>query len=283
VPVTWAEGPLKALRRAGVATLAAEGLFGALCLGTTNVHAVRITSPWAGDPYDAVVSCAIVVLPLLALPTAVRLLAHRGTSPVPVAAARAVLAGCAAGLACMSVALVACTAALTAVPDGTPALENALLALSAGAGVVAAALTLRAREQWQRAFARLAHMPAAARPDLADELATLLASLLPGSALARVAAWLDRGLDAWRASPRRHPWPAVVVAAWVAGIALAEWHAVREGPWAGLQPALVFAGTVAVIVGSALAVGVVWLGLLRPASRAGDAPADRPERPALIH
>lgn len=281
--MTGAEEPIKTLRRAGLATLTAEGLFGALCLGTTTVHAVRITSPWSGDPYDAVVSCVIVVLPLVALPTAVRLLAHRRAGPIPVAAARAVVAGCAAGLACMSVALVACTAALTAVSEGPPAVAEVLLALSAGAGVVAGALTLRAEELWRLAFERLARMPSAARPDLTDELATLLASLLPGSALARAAAWLDRGLDAWRASPRRHPWAAVVVVAWGAGVALAEWHAVREGPWAGLQPALVFAATVAVMVGSALAVGVVWLGLLRPASPDGNAPTDQPKHPALMH
>jgi hypothetical protein len=264
VPVIRAEAPIKALRRAGLATLIAEGLFGALCTATTQVQAVRITSPWGADPYDAVVSCVIIVLPLVALPTAVRLVAHRRAAHVPIAAARAVLAGCLTGLVCMAVALVACSAALTGVPDGPPPLAGAVLVASAGAGVLAARLTLGARAQWQPALARLERMPAAARPDLADEIATLVASMLPGSILARAAAWLDRGLDVWRISPRRHPWTAVVTMAWGAGVTLAEWHAMREGPWAGLRPALVFAGTVAVTVGFALAVGIVWLGLLRP-------------------
>lgn len=268
-----AEAPIRSLRTAGVATLAAEALFGALCVGTTTVHAVRITSPWGADPYDAVVSCAIIVLPLLAFPTAVRLLAHRGPAPVPTAAARAVLAGSLTGLLCLAVALLACTAALIQVPGTPPVLAGVLLAGCTGAAVVAAALTLRAREQWQPALARFGQVPAAARPDLADEIATLVASLLPGSVLARAAARLDRGLDEWEVSPRRHPWAAVVTAAWGAGVVLAEWHAVREGPWAGLQPALVFAGTVAVTVGCALAVGVVWLGLVRPA---GGGPPARP-------
>jgi hypothetical protein len=280
VPVTGAEAPIKALRRAGLATLAAEGLFGALCLVTTSVHAVRITSPWGADPYDAVVSCAIIVLPLVALPTAVRLLAHRGAAPVAPAAARAVLAGCLAGLVCMAVALIACSAALSGAPEGQSPVAGVLLVASAAAGVVAARLTLAARAQWQPALARLRRVPAAARPDLADEIATLVASLLPGSLLARAAARLDRGLDVWRISPRRHPWTTVVTAAWGAGVLLAEWHAMREGPWAGLRPALVFAGAVAVTVGFALAIGVVWLGLLRPASRKSG--HRRAEQPALV-
>jgi hypothetical protein len=279
VPVTAAEAPIKALRRAGLATLAAEGLFGALCVGTTSVHAVRITSPWGADPYDAVVSCAIIVLPLVALPTAVRLLAHREGAVMPPAAARAVLAGSLTGLACMAVALVACSAALAGLEDGPPPLVGALLIAGAAAGGVAARLSLTARAQCQPALARLRRVPAAARPDLADEIATLVASLLPGSTLARAAAWLDRGLDAWRISPRRHPWAAVVTAAWGTGILLAEWHAMREGPWAGLRPALVFAGAFAVTVGFALAVGVAWLGLLRPTSH--QPTHQRSERPVL--
>jgi hypothetical protein len=263
--VIGGRAPTQALRRAGGVTLAAETLFAALCLVTTQVQAVRVTNPWNADPYDAVVSSVILVLPVVALPTLVRLLAHRGPALVPTAAARAVLAGCLSGLGCMAAALLACTAALLGAVDGIPVLAAALLVGSAFAGIAATGLVLRARELWLPALARLEHVPAAARPDLADELATLTASVLPGSVPARLAAWLDRGLDAWRLSPRRHPWAAVVAAASAAGILLAQWHAMREGPWAGARPALVFAGAVAVTVGAGLAVGVAWLGLLRPA------------------
>src|ERR671929_177442 len=75
-----------------------------------------------------------------------------------------------------------------------------------------------ARAQGRPARAGLGRVRAAARPDLADEIATLVASLLPGSMLAQAAAWLDRGLDVWRISPRRHRWAAVVTAAWGAGV-----------------------------------------------------------------
>ena len=264
------EAPSRALRRAAAAALAAEALFGVLCVVTTQVHAVRITNPWRADPVDAVVSCAILLLPVVALPTLVRLLAHRGPVPVPGHAARAVLAGCLAGLACMTAALLACCAALVAAPDGAvPGALAALLPASAVAGAVAAWLVVRARAAWAPALARLDLVPPTARPDLADELASLTAMMLPGSTLARSAAWLDRGLDAWRLSPRRHPWAAVVATAAVAGAGFAQWHAVREGPWAGVAPAAVFAGAIAVTVGAGLAAGVVWLGLLRPAARLG--------------
>ena len=217
---------------------------------------------------DAVVTCTILVMPLLAVLTAVRLLAHRG-APVPAAAARAVLAGSLTGLGIMAAALLACADALAGRPGGLSPLSGALLVSTAGAGVLATALALRANEEWRPALARLNRVPAAARPDLADELATLVASLLPGSLLARAAAWLDRGLDVWRVSPRRHPWAAVVATAWATGLLVAQWHAVREGPWSGVRPALVFAGTVAVMIGCGLAAGVAWLGLLRPAARPG--------------
>jgi hypothetical protein len=256
-------------------TLAAEGLFVALCLATAQAHAVRLTNPWNADPDDAVVSSVILVLPVIALPTLVRLLAHRGPALVPAAAARAVLAGCLSGLACMAAALLACTAALLdPKPGGIPALAAVLLAGSTAAGVAATGLVLRAQELWSPTLALLDRVPAAARPDLADELATLAASLLPGSVPARLAAWLDKGLDAWRLSPRRHPWAAVVTAAAAAGALLAQWHAVREGPWAGAAPALVFTAAVAVTVGAGLAAGVAWLGLLRPAGCS--APAEHP-------
>src|SRR3954453_20494917 len=96
-----------------------------------RAHAVRITSPLGGDPVDAVVSAAVLVLPIVAVPTAVRLVAHRGTGSVPPAAARAVLAGCVTGLVCMATALVACTVALAGDPGGIPVVGGALLAASA--------------------------------------------------------------------------------------------------------------------------------------------------------
>jgi hypothetical protein len=264
------DAPKRALYRAGVGALTAEALFGALCAVTTQVHAVRITDPWRADPYDAVVSSAILLLPVVALPTVIRLLAHRGPAPVPAATARAVLAGCLAGLACMAAALLACSGALAAAPEGTPAkVATVLLGASAAAGVVAAVFVLRARDVWRPALTRLERVPAAARPDLVDEIASLTASLLPGGLLACSAAWFDRGLDAWRFSPRRHPWTAVVALAVAAGVVLAQWHAVREGPWAGLTPAVTFAAAVAVTLGAGLAAGVAWLGLIRPAARLG--------------
>ncbi len=262
--MTGGRAATRTLRRAGALTLAAQTLFGLLCLVTTQVQVVRLSSPWAAGPVDAVISSAVLVLPVISLPTLVRLLAHKGPALMPAAAARAVLAGCLSGLACMAAALLACTAALLAGAEVAP-LAVALLVASVTSGVAAALLVLRARDLWAPALARLERVPAAARPDLADEIATLMATLMPGSLPARTAAWLDKGLDSWRLSPRRHPWAAVVTGATVAGVALAQWHTVREGPWAGTGHALVFVAAVAVTVGAALAAGVAWLGLVRPA------------------
>ncbi|HVN12425.1 MAG TPA: hypothetical protein VMT69_10040 [Kineosporiaceae bacterium] len=274
--MTVAETAMRAVRRAGVATLAAEALVGVFCVVATRTHAVRITSPCGSDLDDAVVTCTILVLPLLAVPTGVRLLAHRGSAFVPAEAARAVVAGSLTGLAVTAAALLACADALARSTAGVPPPARGLGLAGAAAAVVATAMTVRAGDTWRPVLARRDHMPAAARPDLADELASLAASWLPGSLLARTAAWLDRGLDVWRVSPRRHPWAAVVAAAWSGGLLLAQWHAAREGPWSGLRPALVFAGTVAAVIGGGLAVGVAWLGLLR---RAAQQTSDGPSAP----
>ena len=258
--------PTRALRRAGAVTLAAEAMFAALCLVTTQVQAVRLTNPWHADPYDAVVSSVILVLPVVALPTLVRLLAHRGPALVPAAAARAVLAGCLTGLACMAAALLACTAALLGPgADGVPTLAVVLLAGSAAAGVVATGLVLRARELWSPALARLDRVPAAAAAGSRRRARHARGFLAAGQRPRACGGLVGQGARRVAAEPAPHPWAAVVTVAATAGALVAQWHALREGPWAGAMPALVFATAVAVPVGAGLAAGVAWLGLLRPA------------------
>jgi hypothetical protein len=75
---------------------------------------------------------------------------------------------------------------------------------------------------------------------------------------------VERFLDQSRLSPRRHRLMFGIGLALVAALAFDVWHAIREGPWAGLTPALVFGTLVAVGVLAIYLGTVVPLRLLRP-------------------
>ena len=66
------------------------------------------------------------------------------------------------------------------------------------------------------------------------------------------------------AQPAPPPAPVRIGLAVVAALAFDVWHAIREGPWAGLTPALVFGTLVAVGVLAIYLGTVVPLRLLRP-------------------
>ena len=105
------------------------------------------------------------------------------------------------------------------------------------------------------------------RPDLLDDLSTLLARLLPGSATARSGAWLNRRLDEWPWSPRRYRAGFVLAAGSVAGVVLTGWHAATSGPWTDPLALLASAVLVSGLVAAALGAAIAWLGLLRPQPR----------------
>ena len=67
---------------------------------------------------------------------------------------------------------------------------------------IAACLVLRARRLWSPALARLERVPATARPDLADEIATLVATLMPGRPPARRPTALDALLRSAKSTRR---------------------------------------------------------------------------------
>ncbi len=261
------------VRRAGAAGLVAVASFIVLFAVTGQVGSVRSRSPWSGDPYDAVVSYAAVIIAVVAPTTLVRCIVHRRPRPVSAHVASTVLAGCAVMLGCTAAAALAC---LTAVAMRVR-VESAAGALPWLPALPAATLALTAAAMWPvlRAwrYDRLAREGTAAsplaagrgsgRPDLLDDVATLAADVLPGSVVARWAAWLGAGLDRWRWSPRRYPRSSIAAVAAGAGLAFAGWHALVEGPWANAVAALVFAAAAAGAMALGLGMGVAWLGLLR--------------------
>jgi hypothetical protein len=273
VEVAGPHGPTIAVRRAAYSCAVACGLFWALVVLTTQAAGVHDRSPWAGDPYAGLVWLAALLTPVLVAPTLLRAVVHGGPVPAPPHAVRTIVAGSLAALVVLGVGLAVCVIAVVSGAgslSGDAAGVAVLLLLVAGAGALTLAgqLLQHAHQLWAPQLSRLhrdAGSAATGRPDLLDDVATLSATLWPGSGQARLADWLDRGLDDWAWSPRRHRTVFVGAAAVVTGGCWTGWHALVDGPWDDLASPLLFALVTGTVVAAALAGGITWLGLLRAA------------------
>ncbi|MFI9362801.1 hypothetical protein ACIG5E_17360 [Kitasatospora sp. NPDC053057] len=138
-----------------------RALWGALALavaftgfayGTTQARALRAASPWQGDPYDAVVSFTLFLVPALAGVTTVRAWLCRGVGPQPGYRVDQLLRAARLGVALVAVTVAtdATAAALRAERElwdaRTVWLIAALLPLGAGAGRCLALLRRAVRE-----------------------------------------------------------------------------------------------------------------------------------------
>ncbi len=263
--------PTRATRDAANVAAAAVVTYGVLWLLSTQVATIREVSPFADDPWDAFASYAAIFLPVVAGATWVRSLRHRERT-LPAATASRIRWGSGLAAAIVLVAAGAAAAAILTVGFGGEAGADAtiltvLVAASIAISALALAMTVRA--------ARIAGSSAAVRepfePDVVDDLLGLASEVGAAIGLRRpidgTAAAVERFLDGSSLSPRRHRWLFGVVLAVAAAIAFDVWHAIREGPWASLTPALIFgtlaaAGVLTVYLGT-----VVPLRLLRPPTR----------------
>ena len=264
--------PTAAIRRAGELSVVA----GALLIASDGMI-VRVPLPGAVSAvFAALVSAIGLVAPFVILPTGIRVVAHHRPSPMPVTAARATVAGSTATLCCVVIGVGSVGGtSLSALLGGGWVLPDrwwistGLAGCAGGVGAAAARSLARARVHWSPAFSTQAALRDSGRPDLLDDLATLLAHLLPGSAAARGGAWMNRRLDDWSWSPRRHRVGFVAASACVAGASLTlrrtsspagVWSATT---WPGSLAAVAFALVVSGAIAAGLAAGIVWLGLLR--------------------
>ena len=163
---------------------------------TTQVHVVRAASPWADDPYDAVVSFTMFVVPAIVALALVRLPLCRKFAPMPTARLSALLRAARAAAVMVAVTLVTdwCAA---------PAPLGLTVALAALSTLDALALV---------AVYRLP-MPTADGPDWGDDLAELLG--MPRE-------WLDPA--------RRHRLAAAFLPSLIFGVGIAASHAIFEAP-----------------------------------------------------
>jgi hypothetical protein len=225
---------------------------------TTQVDDVRSAVPFTEDPYDAVVSFALIGLAVVGGATMVRGIGHVRRPYDPVVARR-IAVGCA--IAVMMVAVTSDIAAVVALglPSGGAEVAAgaalALLAMTAAATAVALARVWLARA----ALGRTAS-PAEQEPDLIDDLGTIVGSVGAARIADAVTAWAERS----RFSPRRHRVLVGLLGAAVAGLGAVAWHAIREGAWASPAAAAVFGILMAIGVGGAYLLCLEPLRLLRP-------------------
>jgi hypothetical protein len=287
------ESPSRGGFRAGILTRAwmlstwSVASFAALFVVSTQLHGVRAHSPWADDPYDAVLSVAGLVLPFVWAVTSARLLRRRAASAIPAAAARTILRGAGVVLLLVWASSGACLAALTlhARHDAWGPWLGWLVALVAATGlsalVATAELARTARRLRPAGLAGGSGRPWAAEPDAIDDVAALLDTA--GRSLARISSRLGRllafagtalatvGSSRW--GPRRHRITWCLGLALSFGAALAAWHGIAEGvPPTGPTAILVgavFTSAGAVIVVVSYACLGTYLRLIRPERRPG--------------
>jgi hypothetical protein len=173
----------------------------ALAAAGTAAALLQLALGWRlGDrgPAGAALDLLAAAPPVLLLPSAVRVLAHPRPAPPPAASTRAAVAGTAAALCCLTGALLLALVRAVAPLD---VVALAVLAASVGGTAVSATLLLRARTPRQAPLVPV-------RPDLLDDVTTLVARALPGSVPARAADRLNRRVDAWWGPARGVPAPA---------------------------------------------------------------------------
>jgi hypothetical protein len=257
-----------ATRRAGNLAAVSVLAFVVLFWVSSEVAAFRVQSPWSEDPWDAVMSVAIVVVPFVAFLTFLRAQRWRGPVSVPVLAHMRVLRGIGVALGLVGIATATAVAALlTGVRSeswgtGTPVLGG-LLVLTGGLWVAAMTSLVVA---WR---ALPAVEPNVAEPDALDDVIDLARDLLGGAArdaprVARrgiqVIDTLDRFLELSRFSPRLHPHAAGLVACTAFGAAFSTWHALIEGIPSDARAVVVW--SLYAILSSAIAAGA-YVGLRR--------------------
>jgi hypothetical protein len=251
----------RATRAAANLSAAAVVAFAVLWVVATQVKWIRAWSPFADDPWDAVMTYAALFLPFVAGPTWIRSLAHR--DPIlPPAIARRIRWGAGLAAALVAIAAAADVQAILTVgfEPGAGGIRIVLGGLVLGMLVLATgALVVDARAA--RLAGRIDAIPAI-EPDVVDDLVALAAEL-GGSVglerpIERAGGRVERFLEVSAWSPRRHRIAFGVVLALMAAVAFDAWHAMREGAWAN--------ATVPVVFGTLIATGVlaIYLGTLGP-------------------
>ena len=228
---------------------------------TTQVASIRAALPFTEDPYDAVVSFAVIAIAVVGMATLVRAIGQL-RRPYQPSVERRIAIGMAIATVVVAVAVVSDVLALIAAPIDVAvpgvALVLVLLGITAASALVALACIVRAG-----AALRDAPAPGDTEPDVLDQLGLIAASVGAVHTADGLAGWMERS----PLSPRRHRILVGLLGGAAAGIGAIAWHAVREGPWASPVAAAIFGSLMAFGVTGAYLVCLTPLRLLRTPRR----------------
>ena len=228
---------------------------------TTQVTALRAVMPLTEDPYDGIVSFAVIGIGVVGAATFFRVLVH-GRRPYDPAVGRRVAIGAVLAMAMAVVAFGSDGIAVVVIGVDLTAPGVRVMVGLLGIGLVASCVAVYVA--WSERALLLDAPPAAEpEPDLLDDLGAFLVAIGAGRLGSWLASWAER--SAW--SPRRHRVLVGVVAGATAGVGAVAWHAIREGPWVSPAVAGLFGTLTAVAVLGAYLVGLVPLRLLRAPGR----------------
>jgi hypothetical protein len=225
----------RAVRRAGNLAASATVLFIGLFWLSSEIESVRTVSPWADDPWDAVMSIAALVVPVVAAMTFIRAQRWRGGGPIPLAAHGLVLRGVLVVLTGIAAAILAGIGA-TAAAGGVPWILALPLVLTGTVTLVASGALFVAGHRL-RSMRTLSTNARVRSPDLFDDMIALARDVLqgpraPSGGLAAVDR-LDGFLVRSRWSPRAHPSTFALGLAIAFGSGFSTWHTLAEGGFAG--------------------------------------------------
>jgi hypothetical protein len=228
---------------------------------TTQVETLGAAMPFTEDPYDAVVSYALIGIGVVGGVTVLRATSqfHR---PYQASVARRIAIGAVITSAIGALALGSDVAAIVVVgvDTGQPgvALGLGLVAVAVVVTAVALGIAWRARHR----LADVADV-AEAEPDLLDALGSIAGAIGARTAASTFIRWSERS----PLSPRRHRILIGLLGAVIAALGAVAWHALREGPWASPAAAAIFGTLMAIGVGGAYLLCLEPLRILRPAGR----------------
>ena len=259
------------LRRVTRAGGAATVLFIVVSWLTTQVESIRSSLPFTEDPYDAVVSFALIGIAVVGGATIVRAMGQR-TRPYDSSVARRIAIGATLAWSMAAVALASDVLALVLV--GVDANAQGVALVLALVAITVAAVLVAGTAVW-RGRAALAHDPGVSddEPDIIDAVGAIVGSVGASKLADSFSAWVECS----PLSPRRHRVLVGVLGAAVAGVAAVAWHAVREGPWASPAAAAIYGLLMAIGVGGAYLLFLVPLRIVRrPIASDRGVPGTRP-------
>ena len=225
-------------RCANVAALAVTAwlvLFGV----SSELEPIRARSPWSEDPWDAVVSLAMLLVIFVTGLTFVRVQRRASLGTMPAVELVSVERGVRVVLLAMGAALAAGWHAVASGQQGdawdgtTAGLVVGLAGTTILVGGALGMLVLTSRRN--RTFVPMPD-PGQSVPDVFDDLSGSLrviagatARLRVGGVLERLARTIDDEARTSRFSPRRRPTAWAAAVAVLFGVGLATWHGVAEG------------------------------------------------------